>query len=246
MASLNELSCSRGLDNYPDPSCAVYPNAATNPSGVKVINHHSKNEAKPKNEVTPAFKRSMNFFCEADGTYRMPNVKPLWPDPLTWPPPTQQHPEKWSFSSTKCSTVWPDLSSSPPAPQGPIEPPTSKYRLRNQEKEEPYEKLGSAALLEGSIPYFGTGYREHGREIDTNAICRFFDKNRMRRRQSAKEDTPTIFSSVLPPSTRQVAAPSRQPDPPLGVCAYPAPPQPVTPSAPRYETYSHALASRPS
>ncbi|EMD66145.1 hypothetical protein COCSADRAFT_295358 [Bipolaris sorokiniana ND90Pr] len=245
MASSSEPSCSRGLNSYPDPWCAVYSNVATDPSGMKDINHHSKNEANPKNEVIPTPNRITEFFCQADGTCRMPTVKPLGPDPSIWPS-TPPPPDQWSSSNTKCSIAWPDLSTFLPVPQGPIEPPTSKYRLKTREQEEPCEKLGSAVLLEGSIPYFGTGCGEYGRKIDTNAICRFFDKNRMRRQQCAKEDTPLIFSSVLPPSTRQAAAPSRQPDSPLMVCAYPAPPQPVTPSASRYETYSHALASRPS
>ncbi|EUC39132.1 hypothetical protein COCCADRAFT_81140 [Bipolaris zeicola 26-R-13] len=245
MVSSSESPFSRGLNSYPDPWCAVCSNALTDPSGVKDINHHFKNEANPQNEVIPALKRSIDFFCQADGTYRTPIVKPFRPDPPTWPS-TQPYPEDWSSSNTGCLIAWPGLSTFSPALQGPIEPPTSKYRLKNQEKEEPYEKLGSAALLEGSVPYFGTRYGEYGREIDTNAVCRFFDKNRMGRQQYAKEDTRLIFSSVLvPPSTRQAAAPSRQPDSPPTVCAYPAPPQPVTPSAPRYETYSHELASRP-
>ncbi|KAJ5061990.1 hypothetical protein J3E74DRAFT_289275 [Bipolaris maydis] len=245
MASSSEQSCSCGSGSYSDLWCAVYSNAATNPSGRKDINHHSKNKSNFKHEVIPAPQRITEFFCQADGTYRMPTVKPFGPDPTIWPS-TPPHPENWSSSNTECSIAWPDLATFPPAPQGPIEPPTSKYRLKNEEEEEPFEKLGSAALLEGSIPYFGTGYGEYGRNIDTNTVCRFFDKNRMRRQQSAKGDAPLIFSSVLPASTRQAAAPSRQPDSPRVVCAYPALPQPVTPSAPRYETYSHALATRPS
>ncbi|KAG9191488.1 hypothetical protein G6011_10222 [Alternaria panax] len=80
-----------------------------------------------------------------------------------------------------------------------------------------YAKLGSATLLKNSVPYFGTGHRQLGRDIDTNAACRFFTNHRIRRENMAKPkdiDIRNFFTVVNPqgPSTPQRAVKTKSVD----------------------------------
>ncbi|RAR11836.1 hypothetical protein DDE83_004304 [Stemphylium lycopersici] len=81
-------------------------------------------------------------------------------------------------------------------PWGLIQPPTLKSLLktntpsrravqsRPDQKEEDYEKLGSAALNEASVPDFIIPGRKLGRGIDTKTVCSYFN-NRRRIREFA-------------------------------------------------------------
>lgn len=92
-------------------------------------------------------------------------------------------------------------SSGPPHPSplsarlpDPIQPPANKSSpgphssaskaLPGKEEEETYEKLGSSALLEGSVPDFtptGHQWRDSCRGVDSEAVRRYFS-SRYRRR----------------------------------------------------------------
>ncbi|KAF1830445.1 hypothetical protein BDW02DRAFT_650639 [Decorospora gaudefroyi] len=61
-----------------------------------------------------------------------------------------------------------------------------------------YEKLGSKALLEGSIPEFESQRREFGRPIDTNVVCQFFHQHRARRSRLMATDKSEGHEPFLP------------------------------------------------
>ena len=75
------------------------------------------------------------------------------------------------------------------------------YRDPTSVQQNEYEKLGSAILLENSVPDFGSGHREFGRDVETNLVCHFFTNHRVRRENMTKtEDTNicNIFTVVNP------------------------------------------------
>ncbi|RMZ70841.1 hypothetical protein GMOD_00008486 [Pyrenophora seminiperda CCB06] len=98
----------------------------------------------------------------------------------------------------------------PPRPplihhQSPIKRPNDHDKIAQDTQEEKYEKLGSASLLDNTVPYFGSGHCGNVRDIDTNAVCRFFlQRARKRREKLARKKEAAIngyFTSVDGPGS---------------------------------------------
>jgi hypothetical protein len=92
-----------------------------------------------------------------------------------------------------------------PRPPTPVTPKNRVFVYRDPKliQHEDYEKLGSKALLPGSVPDFGSGSHRFGRDIDTNAVSRFFTNHRIRRENMAKAkdtDTRNYFTVINPNS----------------------------------------------
>jgi hypothetical protein len=68
---------------------------------------------------------------------------------------------------------------------------------RDLQSPDDYEKPGSKALLEDSIPDFGTGHRKFGRQIDTNLIRTICHKSVIRRRGIAEEAKNKAFAKEI-------------------------------------------------
>lgn len=179
MVSQGEPSQPPNVDKNEEPLGISGPDAPSKPhSAVNSAENETGSSDKPI--ITPPSDQPHDSVDQPTG-------KPL---PSSTPParPLTSPPERAGSSAVrKRSPSWPDHSTLPPLPQDPIGPPSSqssprtRSRRRQQEDEEPYEKLGSAALLEGSVPDFGTGHMPWGRDINTKAVSHFFHAQRARR-----------------------------------------------------------------
>lgn len=172
----------KGVDSS---QCSAFPElAVTSPRRVDSAGHDT---------ITNGMANSKPIPKQQHGTLVEPGMKPevtLFSITSTTPLLEQQRAEQAQLPSK------PPHSSALPSPPKPrIIPaipkllevrPSPKPRKEDGKKgeEESYEKLGSSALLEGSVPDFsstGPNWRNSDRGVNTDAVCRFFNNAYQRR-----------------------------------------------------------------
>jgi hypothetical protein len=214
MAFPSEPFRPRKQDQYRNPWRAPYPATETQPPSTANSLHPDPKNKPIVSTLRPTSASSASQ--EAAGRSTRPAVEPLPSSPSTWPfvvlfEAGCSSPKPESQQLCGYSSLVVHHHCHPPLPrhqaqQDPIAPPppTSKSQLRakNQKKEkgeekeeeeedEPYEKLGSAALLPGSVPDFSfttiSQETKASRNVDTEAVCRFFHRQRVRRKKRERE-----------------------------------------------------------